>query len=1217
MGIKTHPRGIRVLVDQTGAKVSMKQHLASAHSWSILDSLREGVILVLPDGTIEYMNPATYSLLGLTKTPYSLTTLFQGLSPHTGWRKLLEPPVDMRLETTRGVFRVTARPWSQDAQTWIQIMFDRQLPETEQPEGANSQLAALTRISSEPDFDRKLHLLVEGLKLAGWQHVLLTLRDAEFEPTHMISAGFNEKELSRLRILPAAAWHDLFNTEMGRQFRRGACFFVPGDSEWSQAHLGDWLTSPHLTLDDPEAWQPRDVLVVPLLDRQQKKIGLISFDMPVNGRRPTPLTLQTIELYAQFAASVIENTRLVQETLHRTRELEILFEASHELANTLDKEQVLSLMGQHLQRAALADGYIIYQWRDADKSLIVMQEATAVSRPSPSIGNSIPLTEQHSPIQEAISQQQIQVVPPEYIFRLPHRPRWLSDTDEYASILVPIVLSETTFGLVELIKQNYATLNALDLPLLAALSNQANITLETALIFEETFERERFYNALGNVNLAINYTLDLENILNLICRESRRIFNVDGVYIWLKEGHNFVGRAAKGFAEEAFINRAISLSETKVFANTIAQTRQASYINNVSQAHSVQLRLPQAEQIQAVLGVPLEQEGEIIGVLVLVDNQHRYRFSAKDLAQATTFGVQSAIALQNARLFNQLRQLNEELDLRVARRTQDLNEESNRVKILLRVTTELSASLDQDRVLNQALHLVNEVVNANQGVILLIDQESEELVFRGSLGLDRKLSPKGVPTGMMRHEGLAGWIIDNRSPVIVSDTLTDSRWVDRPTSQNIRSVLAVPLLTGEEVIGVLMLFHEKPGAFTMQQLDLVEAAAVQVANAINNANLYLLIRDQAERLGTTLHLEQIETAKNQAILESIADGVIVADAANKITLANVPASSILGVPRADLIGKFINEFLGLYGQSHHSWLSVIQNWAQNADRMDQGTYIDEQFAIEDKVVSVHLSPVLAGKQFFGTVSIFRDITKEVELDRLKSEFVSTVSHELRTPMTSIKGYVDLMLMGAAGKMSEAQTRYLQVIKNNAERLHMLVNDLLDISRIETGKTALDLRPVDISQVIDQVVVGHLYGRIQHEGKQITVHTDTPDGLPLVNVDHARITQVLTNLLDNAFNYTPAHGEIRVTARENGRYVFVSVSDTGIGISKEDISRIFDRFYRAEHEMVQKIPGTGLGLAIVRSLVEMHNGQLLVHSQPGIGSTFTFNLPVVMEDSEPA
>ncbi|MFQ5400042.1 MAG: GAF domain-containing protein [Anaerolineae bacterium] len=906
------------------------------------------------------------------------------------------------------------------------------------------------------------------------------------------------------------------------------------------------------------------------------------------------------------------------EALARGREARILFEASRAISGTLDKDEILSLMGEHMLRASRADGYTIYRWKPQDNTLSVLKDyCVNLSQETAPPGTSVPL-EEFAPVHEVLTTLKLFVIQSEAILATTWRPPWLAEGLSYISSFLPIVVAEEPFGVVEVISQtNASSLAPAELQLLNALSNQASTALETAFIFEETYERERFYSALGRVSLAMNYALDRKAVLDLIARESLPIFNVDGVYIWLKEGDEFVGHVAKGRGEAAFPGTRIAAADNAAFVASVANRGEAIYVNHIQQNRSVTLHLPQASSVGAVLGVPLAQEGNILGCLVLADTRNSERFREKDVTQATTFAVQVAIALRNASLFEELRRFNEELDQRVAERTQALHEESNRVKVLLRITSELSASLDQDRVLSQGLKLVNEVVGATEGQILLIDQETNELLFRAAVGAEMKLPPKGIPSGLMRDEGLPGWMIKNRSAVIVHDTRDDPRWRDHLTYGDHRSVLGVPLITNEEVIGVLMLFHPEPSAFTMQELDLVEAAAIQVANAVNNASLYLLIRDQAERLGSMLRAEQIEAAKNQSILESIADGVLVADDHSRIILANMPASSILDIPRQQLIGKSINELLGLYGQPGESWLNTIRDWAENADRIQPGSYLSDQLTIEDKVVSVSLSPVLAGRQFFGTVSIFRDITKEVEVDQLKSEFVSTVSHELRTPMTSIKGYADLMLMGAAGPMSDPQIRYLNVIKNNADRLHLLVNDLLDISRIETGKTTLDLRPLDVGQLVEQVVDGHLRGRIQHANKEIQVRVDITPTLPLVNADHARVTQILTNLIDNALNYTPGNGRIQVRAWGDNQFVHISIQDTGIGISEENLNKIFDRFFRAESAIVQKVPGTGLGLAIVRSLIEMHGGELKVESKLGEGSTFTFNLPVVVEDSDPA
>jgi signal transduction histidine kinase len=1204
---------------------SMEKELIPAITWSFLDNLREGILVVEPNGNIEYINHAAYTILELTGNQAYLT-LAEVLPAPVG-RQLLHPPYTTQIAIAGQLVELEAHSWQGAAGELIQI-FVRPDDTAVSAPAPIDHLTALTQISSEADFDKKLQLIVDGLRRTGWGKVSLTLRDEALNPTKLITAGFSPAEIRTLEknMLPATNWQQFFDNRAFEQFRQGACYLVP-EGRWSWDNLGQLL--PDTAVSDhnnSQQWHEGDLLCVPLYGRQQKRIGLIGLDQPLNGRRPDNHTLQTIELYAQFAASIVESAQLYQEAVNRSRNLETLFATSNALSSTLDQNGVLLLLGKHMLRAINADGCTIYRWQEETATLQVLHDTATINHHlvfapdttfalenlSPFIAN---VLQTRKPVVRQVTEQGSSRLENGETVVTP-LPGWVIPDQPCSYAVLPLILSEELFGLVTVVLCGDRQISGQELQLLASLVNQAAVALETALIFEDTYEREIFYNALGSVSMAINYTLDLRHVLSLICSESVRIFNVDGAYIWQLEGDHFLGSAASGHGEADFVGTTVATNETEIFVAAIAQSGEPTFLNNIHHNQQLKLKLPERHTIQAALGVPLEQDGRVIGVLILVDQSNPNRFTTKDLSRATIFAVQAANALQNAKLFAELRQLNEELDARVAQRTRDLHEESSRVKILLRITTELSASLDQDRVLTRALELVNEVVSASQGVIMLIDQESGELVFRAAFGYERPLSPKGVPSGMMQDEGLAGWIIANRSPVIVHDTHEDPRWVERETSKEHRSALAVPLITSEEVIGVLMLFHTKPNTFTMQQLDLVEAAAIQVANAINNANLYLLIRDQAERLGTMLRLEQIETAKNQAILESIADGVIVSDAQHKIILANMPAGSILDIPRDQLIDKSINELLGLYALADQSWVPAIEDWARNADRLQRWSYLEERLSIEDKVINVRVSPVLVSNQFFGTVSIFRDITKEVEVDRLKSEFVSTVSHELRTPMTSIKGYVDLLLMGAAGGMSQPQVRYLQVIKNNAERLHMLVNDLLNISRIETGKVALDLRPVDIADLIDQVVVGHVRGRIQHEDKQINVKTNLPDNLPLVNADHARVTQVLTNLLDNALNYTANGDKIEIAARPEGNTICISVTDNGIGISEENQKKIFDRFFRAEDSSVQKVPGTGLGLAIVRSIVEMHGGQLYVQSKLGRGSTFSFNLPVVLEDSEP-
>jgi signal transduction histidine kinase len=392
---------------------------------------------------------------------------------------------------------------------------------------------------------------------------------------------------------------------------------------------------------------------------------------------------------------------------------------------------------------------------------------------------------------------------------------------------------------------------------------------------------------------------------------------------------------------------------------------------------------------------------------------------------------------------------------------------------------------------------------------------------------------------------------------------------------------------------------------------MVKAIAGQVAIAINNAHLYELIRDQAERLGSMLRKEQEEASRSHAILEAVADGVVVTGPDSRITFLNSSAAAILELKAEKVINHSLDAFGGIFGKAAGTWMKTINDWSNDPTSYNVGDSYAEQLELDDgRIALVHLAPVILQSDFLGTVSIFRDITHEVEVDRLKSEFVATVSHELRTPMTSIRGYVDILLMGAAGALNENQTHFLSIVKNNTERLNILVNDLLDISRIEAGRVTLSPQPLDLRDVAEDILADMLR-RSQEENKPMAFSLDADKNIPRVRGDSERVRQIMGNLVDNAYHYTPENGQITVHLQAtNGSEVQVDVEDSGVGISPEDKARIFDRFYRGEDPLVLATPGTGLGLAIVRQLVEMHNGRIWLESAgEGKGSTFSFTLPV--------
>lgn len=227
-------------------------------------------------------------------------------------------------------------------------------------------------------------------------------------------------------------------------------------------------------------------------------------------------------------------------------------------------------------------------------------------------------------------------------------------------------------------------------------------------------------------------------------------------------------------------------------------------------------------------------------------------------------------------------------------------------------------------------------------------------------------------------------------------------------------------------------------------------------------------------------------------------------------------------------------------------------------------------------------------------------------DQAKSEFVSFVAHELGTPMTSIRCHTDLLVKGAFDPLTPQQEKSIHTIRSNAIRMQILVSDLQDVSRIETGQMWLEVKPTDLADTLEDALQA-TRGQIEARSQHLTL--EVPEGLPLVHADPARLTQILINLLSNAYKYTSDGGHIRVRAWPQDGYVYCAVSDSGIGISAEDQMRLFTKFFRAENPAVQETPGTGLGLCIVKSLVELQGGEIEVESQLGKGTTFTFTVPI--------
>ena len=353
-------------------------------------------------------------------------------------------------------------------------------------------------------------------------------------------------------------------------------------------------------------------------------------------------------------------------------------------------------------------------------------------------------------------------------------------------------------------------------------------------------------------------------------------------------------------------------------------------------------------------------------------------------------------------------------------------------------------------------------------------------------------------------------------------------------------------------------------------------------------------------------------ARTRAITDSVAEALTLVSPDGRVVAVNRTFSTMFGVPAERVVDQPIQDVRAIAEHVFAEPQVVFEVLASGGDGQVDDASGHSPAPIVEQVWPAHrelqiraLSVALNGSPL-GRLFVFRDVTHEREVDRMKTEFVGLVSHELRTPLTSIKGFTDMVLDGDAGEIEEEAREYLEIVKSNADRLVALVNDLLDISRLESGRVQLKLEDVDLAEVITLVTrtLGEMIA-----AKQQTLTVDVDPALPAIRADRDKTIQIVTNYVSNAYKYTPAGGDIHVEVTNVGTHARVAVTDTGYGISPEDQERLFTRFYRVDNSDTREVGGTGLGLSIVKAFVELQGGEVGVESERGKGSTFSFTVPL--------
>lgn len=505
----------------------------------------------------------------------------------------------------------------------------------------------------------------------------------------------------------------------------------------------------------------------------------------------------------------------------------------------------------------------------------------------------------------------------------------------------------------------------------------------------------------------------------------------------------------------------------------------------------------------------------------------------------------------------------------------------------------IANTLDKQKVLDSIVQTMCEVIGADKGVVVVMDRTHQH----ASIGL----SSEGVKQFIHNiNSGEIEKLKDLKKPYTIKRECYEEE-KGFHLAKSYCYDLYMPVLSSSGEMEAIMVYSRYSTSFKEEELVEYDGLSKQISISLDK--IHIFEQSEEERLLT------------QDILDTINEGIQLIDVKGKVIQVNQKICDIIECHRDTLVDD-----------SYEKWLSKLENSVENKQELkqffdsilidgktEQSSFIYHQHSPANRVVQVYCEPLTRAGEKFGTVIVHRDITKEYEVDVMKSEFVSTVSHELRTPLASVLGFTELMLNKEL--KPERQRKYLTTIYQEAKRLTALINDFLDVQRMEAGKQTYDKKYDDLVPLIMNIIETYQVNNPSH-----TIHCDIQTSNTMVLGDKDKIGQVFNNLISNAIKYSPDGGDIFINVFEEGPNLNVSVKDQGLGIPEDAIHKLFTKFYRVDNSDRRRIGGTGLGLAIVKEIMKAHEGDVFVQSVLKEGSTFTVSFPLViggnLQDDKP-
>lgn len=779
------------------------------------------------------------------------------------------------------------------------------------------------------------------------------------------------------------------------------------------------------------------------------------------------------------------------------------------------------------------------------------------------------------------------------------------------------------------------------------LISQLSIAIERAQVIASLEKRVRELNVLSQVGQAVNFTIEFDDLLELINAQSSRLIDAPCFYIALFDDTSdqlyfaFFLENDERYSDKE--NKRWKLGND-LFSQVI-KTGQSIRLNDYG--HELEKRglspLFETSQLTAWMAMPLEAGRTTLGVIAAGKMTPGEVYNDEQMAIFENISALAATSIEKARLFTETKVRERQLTV--------LNDISRQL-----VATES----DVEKLLEIIMASAVEILNAEAGSLLLTaDDNPDDLIFRVVIG---GAAETLTGTRWKADEGIVGQVVRTGEAIILNDTSQDDRHAQQASPEfHTTSLLAVPLIAKDNVIGVLEILNKKDRTlFTETDAELLTTFAGQAAVAIENARMFQMTDIQlSQRVRELEILERIDSELNRTLdLQEVGNITIRAAVTNCHAEAGALGIVTGAPPYLKIIaiqgyteGEYPETAEGMdwpidrgivkrvmrsrqadlasdtsidpdYEPSLRGSLSQITVPMLSGDEINAVLILETNneppFNLSDwafaQRLAEHASIAIANAQLYDALT---------NANKTKSEFMGFAAHELKNPLTPVISSSDILRKGMAGDMTDQQRNFLDMIYNNARRMQTIISDLRDSARLDANEFNVDLEPIDIRHVVINTLQPFVHTL---EEKNQELINNVSENLPQIMGDQTRLIQVLTNLVSNAHKYSPEDTTITISAevRENyidkrgkrrGSMMIVSIQDEGIGMSEEDKSRLFkERYFRAGN--VGDIKGTGLGMMLTGGIIEKHKGEIWVDSELGKGSTFSFAIPLADIEAQP-